>query len=279
MSIDAIDWTDVSEVTKGAFMTDFEMTTWGNGTTMALAANRYEDIGGTAYVITGGDETISTAAATTDGIWYVHVKDGGSGTATAYLDANAGTWSNTYKGFYYSGAKVIIKVYKNSTSFDGRQRRILEGELGQDGDIGDIKAVDLRVITAPDSRFWRLCDGTGNLPSAHFTGGPVTPTLNDSRFLMGDTAAGTGGANTINIQHNHQWYNYIGASSTDQSYNSGGSGINISSSVPTSGTKIETSTSGVEEALNSDFYTNNSLSTAQSIIPQYFKCKYYIKVY
>jgi hypothetical protein len=117
-----VDWTTVSEVTKGSFMEGLELTSYADGSTLDLSANRYESIGGVLYLVSGGNVSVDTSAATIDGTYYVHVKDDGDQTASAFLDSNAGTFNGELGGYYYNGGKVTHRVEKSSTNFIGRSR-------------------------------------------------------------------------------------------------------------------------------------------------------------
>ena len=115
--------TSVSETLIGTYSQRFELTDYTDSTsTLFLAASRYESIGGFLYVIENGDYEIDVTAAVSDGTWYVHVKDGGSGTATAYLDSNKGTFDPNLGGFYYTGAKVVYQITKSGTSWTNKGR-------------------------------------------------------------------------------------------------------------------------------------------------------------
>lgn len=110
------------------------------------------------------------------------------------------------------------------------------------------------IVDIPDG--WLLCNGASG-----------TPDLRD-RFIVGAGSAyapdGTGGSNTMahthagpshrhtgpshvhtgpnhrhtGPYHNHQWYNRTGVSAHDQSYNSGGSAINLSTIASKSGGRV-----------------------------------------
>ena len=128
--------TSVSETLIGTYSQRFELTDYTDSTTaLALASGRYESIGGFLYVVENGDYTIDVSAAISDGVWYVHVKDGGAGAATAYLDSNKGTFDPNYGGFYYSGAKVVYQVTKNSTIWEGKGRLERQNITYEDLDV------------------------------------------------------------------------------------------------------------------------------------------------
>jgi hypothetical protein len=143
-----------------------------------------------------------------------------------------------------------------------------------------------------DSSGYMLCDGAV-IPGSQTVSG-TTPDLSDNRFLMGATSSGTAaGANTINLQHSHTVDSHshsAGSLAAAFSFTSGGlyaasaTGTsftasrysnpagNVSSSASKSGTDVNgttgTSTPG----------TDNQLSTAQSILPQYVTCQFLIRV-
>jgi hypothetical protein len=119
-----VDWTTVSEVTKGSFMEGFELTSYADGSTLDLSSSRYESIGGILYLVSGGNVSVNTSAATIDGTYYIHVKDDGDQTASAFLNSNAGTFNGELGGYYYNGGKVTHRVEKVSSSFNGRVRLI-----------------------------------------------------------------------------------------------------------------------------------------------------------
>ena len=126
-TIDKIDLTDANSLDylSSNVTTPFQLTDYTDGTsTLELAGGRSEGIGNYLYEVNDGDFTIITAAASSDGTWYVHVLDGGGGgIATAYLSSIAGTWDANLGGYYYSGAKVIMSVEKSGSNWNGRVRR------------------------------------------------------------------------------------------------------------------------------------------------------------
>jgi hypothetical protein len=119
-----VDWTTVSEVTKGSFMEGFELTSYSDGSTLDLSSSRYESIGGILYLVSGGNVSVDTSAATIDGTYYIHVKDDGDQTASAFLDSNAGTFNGELGGYYYNGGKVTHRVEKSSSNFINKNRII-----------------------------------------------------------------------------------------------------------------------------------------------------------
>jgi hypothetical protein len=125
--IERVDWTDNTDISKGSFLREFNLTSWDDGTTLDLAGGRYESLNGFAYKITGGDFSVDTSPATTDGTWYIHIVEDGvtPGNAIAYLDSNAGIYRGDLGGFYYDVgggrlAKVWGVVEKVATSFNNR---------------------------------------------------------------------------------------------------------------------------------------------------------------
>ncbi len=73
---------------------------------------------------------------------------------------------------------------------------------------------------ALDAVFWAYCDNTGDNLTITYPDGTTTsiarPNLTDSRFLMGGTALGTGGSNTM-LDHKHT-YSLIAAGQTGGSH-------------------------------------------------------------
>ena len=98
---------------------------------------------------------------------------------------------------------------------------------------------------------WVECDGSVVSDGDSPLDGVTIPDLNgDNRFLRSNsTSGGTGGADTIDIEHNH-------------------TGTTGASSLPTGGTN--THGSGVAQHTHT-FTSGDSLSDAQSILPTYYE--------
>ncbi len=127
--IEIVDWSDNTDISKGAFIKGFNLTSWEDGSSLELAGGRYEDINGFAYKITGGDFGVDTSPATTDGTWYIHIVEDGvtAGNAIAYLDSNAGVYRADLGGYYYDVgggrlAKVWCLLEKSGADFINRRR-------------------------------------------------------------------------------------------------------------------------------------------------------------
>ena len=72
--------------------------------------------------------------------------------------------------------------------------------------IGSVIGVHPDCTVAPDSNSWLYCDGATGTLGANFgaRSAEAPPNLTDSRFLMGDTAYGTGGSNDT-MAHTHSF--------------------------------------------------------------------------
>jgi hypothetical protein len=155
--IERVDWTDNTDISKGSFLREFNLTSWDDGTTLDLAGGRYESLNGFAYKITGGDFSVDTSPATTDGTWYIHIVEDGvtPGNAIAYLDSNAGIYRGDLGGFYYNvGGGRLAKVWgiveKVGTSFNQRGRYSQSFEKGS-STFGDIDTNGSLSIAGPFS--------------------------------------------------------------------------------------------------------------------------------
>jgi hypothetical protein len=103
----------------------------------------------------------------------------------------------------------IISNRSGATGIDA-DWNLLKGANHNDkiSPIGSIIGIHPDVDTAEviNSSFWKACNGTGTFkftyPDGSQSGDINTPQLTDSRFLMGGTAAGTGGSNVM-LDHVH----------------------------------------------------------------------------
>lgn len=108
--------TSVQDYIQGALQNPFFLTDYSNSATLTLASGRVEEAGGYFYRVEGGDLAITDGLGVTYGDVYVHLKDDGDGTASAYLSTVAPTMSNwdANKGGYYhtDGAKIIMHMVR-----------------------------------------------------------------------------------------------------------------------------------------------------------------------
>ena len=130
-TIDKIPLTNAESLNllQGTSTTPFQLTDYEDGTSsLAVAGGRTEEIGGYLYSVNDGDYLIDTTAAVVNGIYYVLVKDDGTGSADAYLSTKAGTWDSNKGGYYVNdesaddGAKVVIAVFKAASVWRDRVR-------------------------------------------------------------------------------------------------------------------------------------------------------------
>lgn len=161
-----------------------------------------------------------------------------------------------------------------------------------------------------------LCDGAA-IPGGNAVSG-TTPNLTDSRFLMGSSTAGTSGGNAsnqINLQHNHDishnhqvlgWNRFSSIRSAlytvsfsssasnaeltgidankniyTQGAESGGTGANAKTNTALSDAFYKLYSSGALDAPSGSLGTaasDSQLSTTQSILPQYYTVKYFMRV-
>jgi hypothetical protein len=155
--------------------------------------------------------------------------------------------------------------------------------------LGEIIAIhpDTQSAYLPNTFHYSLCDGTELLDSTYISTSNDTkvPDLSDDRFLRGGTSYGTGGTNTMDLEHNHIWFIATGVSfpAADATYDlngnqqslSGGSnaggGANVAIAVANK--------NGVSELVwSTTSYTDNVLSTAETIDVKYFNVLYYIRI-
>lgn len=109
-----IDLTDVEDATQGNYQVPFELTSWADDANIILASGRVEYLGEFPYRVEGGDLTVVDATGAT-GNRYIHIKEDGDGTASAYVSVNAGTYDPNKGGFYHTdGAKVLYQMIKDT---------------------------------------------------------------------------------------------------------------------------------------------------------------------
>lgn len=183
-------------------------------------------------------------------------------------------------------------------------------------ELGNIKMHHTFNGAAPIPRGWVVCNGNvvneSNYNAIHGSGayvrdrvalspiaGKYTPNM-VNRYPTGTSATTQSGttaisavgnaSNQVNLQHNHQWYESNVNTTSDQSYNSGGSAINfsITSKTGAGGTnQYALQAGGIQNNSNigannivpgADYYTSNSGSTSQSIRPDSIEVLFLIKV-
>jgi len=134
-----LDMTNVADTQLGVFQTtpgQFELTDYTNNGTLELAAARVEYIGEFPYRVESGDLAITDGLGASAGLIYVHVKDDGDGTASAYTDTNKGTFDPNKGGWYHvDGAKVVFKMTKTSSVYYNKGRmtnKIVDARLDDD---------------------------------------------------------------------------------------------------------------------------------------------------
>lgn len=181
--------------------------------------------------------------------------------------------------------------------------------------IGSITGVHPDCNVTPNATNWAYCNGSGG-PYHGFT----VPDLTDSRFLMGSTAYGVGGSNTMldhthtesltaagqshtgnsgsisltaagqsGGSHNHQQTGNVGGGSTLQSETS--DSRSVSTRYTNSWTDSKSHTHSPSSVTGSVAITHTHAASAvsgtigtgsapasTSILPQYFKVRYYIRI-
>jgi len=160
--------------------------------------------------------------------------------------------------------------------------------------VGEIIAIHPQTKDAykPNLYHYGPCDGTTTgetiLENTYFTLTPdlYTPDLTDERFLRGDTAAGTGGSNTMDLEHNHIWFVAGGLSfpADDGTFDINGNQISLTQGWNTLGSNYNC-LSVTDKNDNSPAYgysttsfTDNVLSTTESIDVKYFNVLYYMRL-
>lgn len=130
-------------------------------------------------------------------------------------------------------------------------------------DSNYLTLVNILKAVYPVGSIYINYDNTNN-PNTIFGVTVGTWTQITGRFLRANTTGGgTGGSETINLSHNHQWYNHgtAGSSNTIDTTNTSATG---SSFTIAGGTSNITS-----NELTSSYWTDNKLSSTQSILPPY----------
>lgn len=227
---DAPEWRDWGHTIVYGSATTFT-TSVGNGDTTAIyhAARRVRAVGSLTGTIYG---TISSSAFTTQTTVTV-VWDSGSlsnealtislGTATDQISIGSGASaavipSTTVMVFYQAAAPIGWTQVVTQNDKALRVRSTVGGGSG-----------GTHALSSPPS-------------SSHVHTGPSHQHSGPNHQHSGPS-------------HNHQWYNFV-SGSTDQSYNSGGSGANLTSSTVVQ-LGIIANTSTVTK-INADFYTSNA---------------------
>ncbi len=95
------------------------------------------------------------------------------------------------------------------------------------------------------------------------------------------TAVGVSG-NVLDMEHNHQWYDQVASGTTDKSWNSSGSAIDLSSDAseasPSINILVGNDNATGAAMLSPDLYTTNSGSATQSIQPDSIQVQYYVRI-
>ncbi|MBU2648762.1 hypothetical protein KKI24_28905 [bacterium] len=177
---------------------------------------------------------------------------------------------------------------------------------------------DVDISKVINAAFWKYCDGVGTFRFKYSDGSEsadiAVPPLTDDRFLMGGSAAGTGGSNFL-IDHTHGCGNQSadhshttgigtpgsGTESADHSHavsigvnnTTGWGGVIASYAGPVQGqqastygrspghthsTSIGSPTSGGVSASHNHAIGSGSVPTSTSSLPKYFKVKYFLRI-
>ncbi len=211
-----------------------------------------------------------------------------------------------------SGTGSTSKI-NNEVSFEG------QNFLDMLPPIGSIVGIDPNVNAskALDTNYWEVCDSTGGNITVRYRDGTTDnisrPNLSDSRFLMGGTATGTGGSNTI-VDHTHgcgnqsashtHSHNHAAQNSGNQSsshkhnllgrhtFSATGVGraaitgegsiydvaaMDNQSLSHTHSTNLPNTASGNQSANHNHSIGSGSAPTSTSSLPLYFKVKYYMR--
>jgi hypothetical protein len=113
---------------------------------------------------------------------------------------------------------------------------------------------------APDSYFFKFCDGTGTL-GENFPGheADLVPDLTDNRFLMGGTGYGVGGSNVL-LDHTHTCGNQSASHTHTHNHGAKASGIQSASH------KHSITTTTTLGTYNASYYPNCSTTSVGSIL-------------
>ncbi len=173
-----------------------------------------------------------------------------------------------------AGKTVEVKYYGLGTI---NQKQLID-EIGKlVCPVGSIIGIhpDTEAAYLPDLDHWALCDGNTALDTTYIadTNDANVPDLTDDRFLMGDTAYGTGGNNSSSHTHSH-----------NHSLNPGGTPNSVG---PGTGTKLVYGVGGILEIASVGATTFPITGTTDSDAsganvtenrPLYFSVLYYIRI-
>ena len=208
-----------------------------------------------------GTTTISLADPTSVGAGYrTTVLNAGSDTVTVDVDGGAnvdGVASLTLlpgrSGTFMvdSGGAVYRSV--------GGQSPTARGEFASGTDMvfyEDTAPTGWTIVTAVDNHVIEVTDGSANGGS---TGGTTTGSVSTETFFAITATDNESSHTHTGPSHNHKWYESIESDADDQTYNSGGSAVDISNSAQAKTNRqfIDVGPSSVAESLL-DSWTNNA---------------------
>lgn len=177
----------------------------------------------------------------------------------------------------------VDTTVSNLTTTVTNNKTLAEKDTGLLGEVRQFALSISGAVTKAtlQGKGWAICDGT--TPASQGISSPTittTPNLR-SRFLRhsaDETTGGTGGSNSVNLQHNHQWYYVDHVAPNDGSYidATDTATANRVKSYDSTGT-LEVLEEGATKLVN-NHYTSNGLSATQDNQPAYYDICYFIKV-
>ena len=294
--INKIDLTDVQDSQKGLYQLGFELTSYVNGTTIELEASRSEYIGQSPYRVEDGN--LPVTGSPSDGAVYLYITEDGDDTASATLSNTVPTYSPTNGGFYDGLSRALFVFTKSGSNYNDRYKMTdVNKDLGCQ--IGQLIDIHPETIKKPNAFNFALCDGGTVLPASSFTKVNDTNTPNlANKYLKSGSAYGTGGANTVNLEHSHTVDSHSHIWLETQNNNTRNNGFDASGNteVFTQSTAgpgdaddyamaINAKNSGNRIGDGVTFYTNkqspgtnNQLSSTQTNEPEYFVSLKYMRI-
>jgi len=235
-----------------------------------LTAGTAEEIGGTLYIIDGGDVTPGGTPSSTS--CYLGISEDGDGTATAGWISDAPTWDDSKGGWYYGTVKVIgrfLDEYDTGTyrfyHFTRRPTlRCIQGSIEFDLRVGDDLIVGDKLDVEGD--FELDGDITLNNTPAIITG---TTQFNDDAtfedYVKFDNNQTGGTAANIEFTQNTNFNLGLPCRTSHGNFTGNQLYTSLSSYIPNTGDKIRV-TGAVKKDTENVLYVSHAINIGSSTI-------------